>query len=200
MVHSASDALFALSAGIPAPVAHAKRRAIEQPFTRSCDDGVGRLFAVLAAHLPPGAKVLEIGTGVGIATAWLVSGLGSRTDVDILSFEVDDTLSATTRTYRWPSYVRIGTADAKTALADHPSTFDLILVDASRLTLDRIDAIVDAVRRAGMLVVDHTASSAAASEPETSLTTLRKTVLDHDKLVAVDIAWSNGLLVATKRL
>jgi predicted O-methyltransferase YrrM len=199
MVDSASDALFALSARIPAPVAHAKRRAVEQRFTRSCDDSVGRLLAVQAAHLPPNARVLEIGTGVGIATAWIVSGLGSRNDVEILSVEVDDTLSATARTYHWPSYVRIETTDAETALADYPDTFDLILADASASTLDHVDAIVDAARSGGMLIFDHNAVSAAATEPDTSLTTLRQTVLDHNKLIAVDIDWASGLLVATKR-
>jgi predicted O-methyltransferase YrrM len=195
MVDSASDALFALSARIPAPVAHAKRRAVKQHVTRTCTDGVGRLLAVQAAHLPPGAKVLEIGTGVGIATAWLVSGLGSRTDVEILSVGVDETLSATARTYDWPSYVRIETADAMTVLADHPGTFDLILAGASASTFDDVDAIVGASRSGGMLIFDHNAVSAEASEP----TALRQAVLDHSKLVAVDIDWSSGLLVASKR-
>lgn len=194
MVDSASDALFALSAGIPAPVAHSKRRAVKQQlFTRSRDDSVGRFLAVQAAHLPPNAKLLELGTGVGIATAWLVSGLGSRTDVDILSVEPDDTLSAAARTYQWPSYVRIETADAATALADHPDTFDLILADASPSTVDHVEAIVDASRSGGMLIFNHN-----AVEPD-ALTTLRQTVLDHDTLVAVDIDWAGGLLIAAKR-
>jgi protein-L-isoaspartate O-methyltransferase len=155
---------------------------------------------VEAAHLPLNAKVLEIGTGVGIATAWLVAGLGSRTDVEILSVEIDDTLSATARRDDWPSYVRIKTANVETALADHPSTFDLILADASASTLDRVDAMVDASRPRGMLIFfHHTGIDAAASEPEdTPLTRLREFVLDHNELLAVDINWSGGLLIAAK--
>ncbi len=201
MVDNASDALFALTVGIPAPVAHAKRRGVAQRFAESCDDDVGRLLAVQAAHLPTGAKVLEIGTGVGIATAWLVAGLGSRTDVDIFSVEADETLSATARSYQWPSYVRIETANVDTALADHPSTFDLILADASASTLDLADAMVDASRSGGMLIFNRNAfRAAAASEPEdAALSALRQIVLDHDRLVAVDIEWTGGLLIAAKR-
>jgi predicted O-methyltransferase YrrM len=201
MVGRASDGLFAISGRIPAPVAHAKRRAGEQRFTRSCNDGVGRLLAVQAAHLPPNAKVLEIGTGVGIATAWLVSGLGSRTDVDILSVEIDDTLGATARGDDWPSYVRIETANVERALADHPGAFDLILADASTLTCDHVDTIVDASRERGMLILfHHTGVDAAASEPEdTPVTRLREFVLDHNELVAVEIDWSGGLLIAAKQ-
>jgi predicted O-methyltransferase YrrM len=113
--------------------------------------------------------------------------------------ELDDTLSAAARAYQWPSYVRIETADAETALAHHPDTFDLILADASALTPDHVDALVDASRSGGMLIFDHNVVSAAATEPDTSLTTLRHPVLDHDKLIAVDIDWASGLLVATKR-
>ncbi len=201
MVGRASDGLFAISGRIPAPVAHAKRRAVEQRFTRSCHDSVGRLLAVQAAHLPPNSKVLEIGSGVGIATGWLVSGLGSRTDVDIFSVEADETLSATARSYQWPSYVRIETANVETALSDYPSTFDLILADASALTADHVDTMVDAARSRGMLILfHHTGVDAAASEPEdTPVPRLREFVLNHNELVAVDIDWSGGLLIATKR-
>jgi predicted O-methyltransferase YrrM len=199
MVENASDVLYALSARIPAPVAHAKRRPVRQVFTRPLDDSVGRVLAVQAAHLRPNARVLEIGAGVGIATAWLITGLGPRTDVDILSVDVDTALSAAAaRTYQWPSYVRIETADAATTMADHPDTFDLILADASASTLDHVNAIVDASRSGGMLIFNRTTVSATANGPDTSLTALRQTVLDHDKLVAVDIDWSTGLLIASK--
>jgi predicted O-methyltransferase YrrM len=201
MVDSASDAMFAHIVGIPAPVAHAKRRGVAQRFGRSFADDVGRLLAVQAAHLPTGAKILEIGTGAGIATAWLVAGLGSRTDVDIISVEADETLSATVRSYQWPTYVRIETASVETALADHSSSFDLIVADASASTLDHVSAMIDASPSRGMLIfLHHTGIDAAASEPEdTHHTKLREFVLDHDKLVAVDIDWSGGLLIAAKR-
>jgi predicted O-methyltransferase YrrM len=83
-------------------------------------------------------------------------------------------------------------------MADHPDTFDLILADASASTLDHVNAIVDASRSGGMLIFNRTTVSATANGPDTSLTALRQTVLDHDKLVAVDIDWSTGLLIASK--
>ena len=200
MVDSASDALFALTADIPAAVAHAKCRAVEHPSSRSCNDAVGRLLAVQAAHLPPGAKILEMGAGVGIATAWLVAGLGSRTDVEILSVEAGETLSATTRTYDWPRYVRIETADPETALVDHPGAFDLILADTSASSFDHLDAIVGASRPGGMLIFVHDAVTAALGAAEaTPLSALHQTALRDDKLVAVGLDWSGGLLIAAKR-
>ena len=43
----------------------------------ACEPGVGRLLAVLAAAVPVYGRILEMGTGVGVGTAWIVYGLGS---------------------------------------------------------------------------------------------------------------------------
>ncbi len=169
MVESGSDTLFALSTGIPTPVAGAKRQAVKhQLTTRFCDDRVGRLLAVHAAHLQPDAKILQLGAGAEVTTAWLVAGLGSRTDVDILVME---------------------------GAVVHPDAFDLILADATAAALDRIDEIVDSARAGGMLIIDHT----KVIEPDTAVAQLRQAVLGHDKLVAVEIDWASGLLIAAKR-
>ena len=203
LVENASDDLYALSAGIPEPVAHAKLRAVDQHLGRACPDDLGRLLAVLAAQLPAGAEILEIGAGVGLVTAWLVAGLGPRGDVHILSVEADEILSAAARTYPWPPFVRVDTMDAMTVLANHPGDFDLVLTDASAWTADDVNTIVDAARPGGMLVFDHSATRPTATPTGlgdiSSLETLRRTVLNHDSLVAADIDWLTGLLIATKR-
>ena len=61
--------------------------------------------------------------------------------------------------------------------------------------------MVGASRSGGLLIFNRSAfRAAAASEPEDApLSALRQTLLDHDKLVAVDIDWSGGLLIAAKR-
>ena len=46
----------------------------EAGFTMSCEERTGSLLAVLAAARP-GGRILELGTGVGEGTAWLLSGM-----------------------------------------------------------------------------------------------------------------------------
>ena len=46
---------------MPPLVADAASRARQAGFPMSCDPAVGRLLAVLAAHLPARAKVAELG-------------------------------------------------------------------------------------------------------------------------------------------
>jgi predicted O-methyltransferase YrrM len=200
LVDNASDELYALSAHIPQPVIHAKRRAVAEHFARACPDDVGRLLAVQAAHLPTGAGILEIGAGVGVMTAWLVAGLGSRGDVRIVAIETDETLSAAARAYRWPPFVRLEPLHAATALAGHTGGFDLVFADASAWTADDVSAIVDASSPGAMLVLAYNAAKPTAAGPaDTTQEARRRAVLGHDDLVATDFAAPSSLLIATKR-
>ncbi|CAL9333704.1 O-methyltransferase [Streptomyces sp. enrichment culture] len=61
---------------VPERVAAAERFAAAAGFTRSCIPEVGRLLRLAAAAKPDGV-VAESGTGAGVGTAWLHSGLGA---------------------------------------------------------------------------------------------------------------------------
>ncbi|MBB4715676.1 hypothetical protein BJ965_005558 [Streptomyces luteogriseus] len=60
---------------VPARVLAAERLAAEAGFEKSCIAEVGRLLRTAAAS-KPGGVVAESGTGSGVGTAWLHSGLG----------------------------------------------------------------------------------------------------------------------------
>src|ERR1700685_3498593 len=96
---------------VPPLVAAALTRARRAAFPMSCDPAVGRLLAVLAAHLPEGARVLELGTGIGVGTAWLVSGLLPRTNVEVTSVEKDLGTAATAAGGDWPPFVSLRCGD-----------------------------------------------------------------------------------------
>ena len=95
----------------------------------SCEPAVGALLAVLAGHLPEGSRVLELGTGTGVGTAWIVSGLLPRTDVTVVSVEKDPATAAAA-SGDWPSFADLRCADALEVLGES-GTFDLIFADAA---------------------------------------------------------------------
>lgn len=201
MVGGASDSLFALSSHIPAEVAAAKRRAVAMNFSMSCEDGVGRFLAMIANHLPADAKVLELGTGVGVGTAWIVSGIGARNDIEVVSVELDDRLGASTAAYAWPPYVQLEIADART-LVDNPEAFDLIFADATPFKYEHIDAILNSLRPKGMIIVDDVDVSAAGNNEAATprVAALRSVLLNHSQLLTVDLQnLASGVIVATKR-
>lgn len=102
---------------MPALVAAAASRARSAGFWLSCEPAVGQLLAVLAAHLPVGARVLELGTGAGVGTAWIACGLLPRTDVTVTTIEKDPQTAALAARAAWPQFATCEWATRLTCLA-----------------------------------------------------------------------------------
>jgi predicted O-methyltransferase YrrM len=197
-IASASRRLFAVLSGDPPAVAEAKLRASELGFRESARDEVGRLLAVLAAAVPPDGRILEVGTGAGRGTAWIASGLDRRTDVEVVSVEVEPRLVEAMRGSRWPDYVRMVGADAVEAL---PSLgkFDLVFADAAPVKYHHLEAVLAALRPGGLLVVDDLeAHEQSTDEQRAEKEALRSALLEDPDLQAVALDASSGLLIAAR--
>jgi hypothetical protein len=96
---------------VPELVQAAQQRAERAGFAMSCEPAVGRFLAVLAAAVPPGGRVLEMGTGAGVGTAWLAEGLAGRRDATITSVEVDSATAAVAQAGDWPPTVTLLVGD-----------------------------------------------------------------------------------------
>ena len=151
----------------PPAVAAAIERARAAGFVISSRECVGRLLAVLAAAVPEGGRVLEMGTGVGMATAWIVTGLGDRRDVEVVTVERDPRLAESLRAWPWPAFVRLLQADALDALG-RLGTFDLVFPDSHAGKYLGLDRTLAALRPGGMLLVDDMTPMPAAGGEGTS--------------------------------
>jgi predicted O-methyltransferase YrrM len=186
-------------ARLPDPVRLAIERAARARFTMSCDHGTGRLLAVLAAAVPAAGRVLELGTGTGVGTAWIIHGLRERTDVEVVTVEIDATTALLAAQYPWPPWVRLVTGDA-VEVARGAGRFDLIFADAQGGKWDGLDTTVAALRPgAHLLVDDMTPGEFADDEHARKTAQVRVRLLDHPDLVSVEIGWSTGLILSTRR-
>ena len=183
---------------LPSPVAAAVARARQAGFLMSCDPAVGRLLAVLAAHLPEGARVLELGTGTGVGAAWIVSGLLPRTDVTVTSVEKDPGTATVAASGDWPSFVDLRRGDALEVLAEG-GTFDLIFADAPGGKWEGLDRSVAALRPRGLLVVDDmtpepdwTDSRRAAQDK------VRQALLSAPELTSAELAVGSGMILSVR--
>lgn len=183
---------------LPPLVAAAVARARQAGFLMSCDPAVGRLLAVLAAHLPEGARVLELGTGTGVGTAWIVSGLLPRTDVTVTSVEKDPGTATVAASGDWPSFVDLRRGDALEVLAEG-GTFDLIFADAPGGKWEGLDRSVAALRPRGLLVVDDmtpepdwTDSQRAAQDK------VRQALLSAPELTSAELAVGSGMILSVR--
>jgi demethylmenaquinone methyltransferase/2-methoxy-6-polyprenyl-1,4-benzoquinol methylase len=185
---------------VPPRVVAARSRAERLGFEYSCDDGTGRLLAVLAAAVREGGRILELGTGVGAGCAWIVHGLGPRTDVEVVSVEIDPFNASAAAEQSWPGYVNLRVGNALELL---PSlgTFDLIFPDAPAGKWTGLDRTVAALRPGGVLVVDDMIPPPHFREDwKTSLERARENLLANPELIAVEIADLTGVILATKRI
>lgn len=189
-----------MPAVLPEAVRLAAERAERAGFSMSCDPGAGRLLAVLAAAVPANGRVLELGTGTGVGTAWIVHGLRGRDDVEVVTVEIDAATAALAAQYRWPPWVGLRTGDAL-EVTRRAGRFDLIFADAQGGKWEGLDATVAALRPGGQLLVDDMTPGEFADEHHMRKTAeVRSRLLGHPDLISVEIAWSSGLILSTRRI
>lgn len=187
-----------VSTGLPEPVTAAIAVARRAGFSMSCEAEVGALLAVLAAAVPDGGRILELGTGVGVGTAWLIHGLGSRTDVELVTVDNDQGAADLAAQAAWPSYVRRVVGDAVEVTAGE-GAFDLIFADAQGGKWEGLETTVAALRPGGHLLVDDmNPPSFADSNHEEKTSEVRTRILNHPDLISVPMAWSSGLILSTR--
>jgi predicted O-methyltransferase YrrM len=120
----------------------------------ACIPPVGRLLQVLASG-KPGGRIGEQGTGAGVGTAWLTSGLCGN--AQLISVEIDP-LRATEVAKLFVDYpdVEIRMGDWHDVMSPN-EPYDLLFMDATPrgdLVPAKWDAFVDLIKIGGQIVMD----------------------------------------------
>lgn len=184
---------------LPGSVLAAYERAASAGFQLACEVEVGRLLAALAAAVPSGGRVLEIGTGVGVGLAWLVHGLGARRDVEVVTVELDNQVQRTALSAPWPPWVRFESGDGAEVVG-RLGQFDLIFPDAPGGKIFKLRRTVAALREGGVLVVDDMDLTRHDDEQlRSALAVVRHRLLGNAELVYAELGFSSGVIVAVKR-
>ena len=183
-------------------VTAARRRARDAGFAQSCEAAVGRLLATLAANVPDGGRVLELGTGAGVGTAWIISGLLPRADVTVVTVERDHATAALTQDAGWPPFVTRMRDDGLAALAGMRArdiAFDLIFADAPAGKWDGLDQVIAALAPHGMLIVDDmTPQPGWSDEHQAATEQVRRTLLAAPELTSVELAHGSGVILSAR--
>jgi predicted O-methyltransferase YrrM len=162
-----------------------------------CRNETGRLLATLAATRT--GTLAEFGTGCGVGTAWLRSGVkpGAR----ILTAELDEKLAgAAQEIFQDDDQVDVLSADWSTLRDKGP--FSLLFLDSGVPTEVGVDSIADLVEEGGIVVLDDFAP--CEGWPPVSygrVDTLREEWLTDDRFTAVEVmvATDATAIIATRR-
>jgi predicted O-methyltransferase YrrM len=162
-----------------------------------CRNETGRLLAMLAATRT--GTMAEFGTGCGVGTAWLRSGM--RGDATILTAELDAKLAeAAAVIFEDDPQVEVRSADWSTLLDQGP--FSLLFLDSGVPTEVSVDSIADLVESGGLVVLDDF-TPCELWPPVTygRVDTLREQWLTDDRFTAVEVmvAPDASVVIATKR-
>lgn len=162
-----------------------------------CRNETGRLLATLAATRT--GTLAEFGTGTGVGTAWLRSGI--REQARILTAELDATLAeAAGEIFAGDDQVEVLSADWSTLRDRGP--FSLLFLDAREPKNAGADMIIDLVEPGGVVVLDDfTPCSSWPPVYEGRVDTLREQWLTDDRFTSVEVMVADdaSVLLATKR-
>ncbi|MEU3886934.1 class I SAM-dependent methyltransferase [Streptomyces sp. NPDC029041] len=182
---------------VPARVLAAERLAVEAGFAKSCIREVGRLLRTAAAA-KPGGVVAESGTGSGVGTAWLHSGLGDG--ARLITVERDEELARRAAgVFADDSRVSVLTGDWR--LLERHAPFDVFFCDGGGKR-DDPRRVVELLAPGGILVLDDfTPSDRWPPRFEGEVDELRLFYLTHPDLDAAEILTTptSSAVVAARR-
>jgi len=166
-------------------------------FVSFCRNETGRLLAALAASRS--GTLAEFGTGCGVGTAWLRSGI--RPGAHILTAELDPKLAdAAGAIFVEDDTVEVLAADWSLLLDRGP--FSLLFLDSREPKDGGPDQIADLVEPGGVVVLDDfTPCSSWPPVYEGRVDVLRERWLTDERFTTVEVmvAADASVLIATRR-
>ena len=167
-------------------------------FKMTSDPRVGSLLAALVAA-KPGGRFLELGTGTGHATAWLLAGMDEASTLETV--DTDATVVATAQKYLGTDpRVAFRVLDAAEFLRQSSSPFDLIYADAWPGKFSQLDEALALLRPGGIYVIDDLLPQPNWPEGHApKVPTLIKNIEQQEKFVTVKLAWASGLMLVVRR-
>jgi predicted O-methyltransferase YrrM len=167
-------------------------------FTMASEAKTGALLATLAAS-KPGGRLLEIGTGTGLGTAWLLSGMDAAARLD--SVDVDaDVVAVARRHLGGDARVTFHVADGAEFLGRLPrGAFDLIYADSWPGKFTHLDEALALLRVGGVYFIDDLLPQPNWPDGHAPKVPVLIDALERrDDFTTVKLAWASGLMLAVR--
>jgi predicted O-methyltransferase YrrM len=184
----------------PATLTEIERDSETLGFSMASDFRTGALLRTLATAKPNGS-FLEIGTGTGISTAWILDGMSQ--DATLLTIDNDDRVAAIASKYLGHDpRVRFQVGDGLEFLDSiSDQRFDFIFADSWPGKYDELDKALRLLKPGGLYLIDDMLPQPNWPEGhEAKAERLIQTLEANEELRITKLNWSSGLIVATKRV
>ncbi len=183
----------------PAAVAAIRAETVALGFQMVSEPQVGALLAALAAS-KPGGRILELGTGTGHGTAWLLSGMDA--EARLHTVDIDPAVVAVARRHlghdpRVTFHLLDGAAFLEST---EGNGFDLIYADAWPGKFSHLDEALALLRPGGLYVIDDLLPQPNWPEGHTAkVPALVADLEGRARFTSVKLAWASGVMIVTRR-
>jgi predicted O-methyltransferase YrrM len=183
----------------PSTLARILERTAELGFTMASEDRTGSWLRTLAASKPAG-RFLELGTGTGIATAWLLDGMDRASE--LTSVDIDPQVQAIAReSLSSDPRLTLVTEDGLAFLKRQPPhSFDFVFADAMAGKYEEWDAALRTVKPGGFYVIDDMLPQANwPAGHALKARALAAELAARADFAATPMAWASGLILAVRK-
>jgi predicted O-methyltransferase YrrM len=160
---------------------------------------VGALLRTLARSVGDG-RVLELGTGPGTSTAWIIDGMTAG--ATLTTVELDPAIADVARSVLGDDpRISFRVGDGSSLLREFVDvSFDLIFADTWPGKYWDLDLALDLLAPGGVYVVDDMLPQPNWPDDHAEKVTNLLQVLDeHPELIVTRMAWSTGVVMASRR-
>jgi predicted O-methyltransferase YrrM len=183
----------------PKTLARILERTAELGFGMASEERTGALLRTLAAS-KPGGRFLELGTGTGIATAWLLDGMNSASR--LISLDVDARFQEVAReAFLKDERLTLIVEDAISFLQrQETASFDFVFADAMDGKYEGLEEALRVVKAGGFYVIDDMLPQ--ANWPDGHALKVEALLSDLSARADLEIspmAWASGIVVAAKQ-
>jgi len=190
-----NDLLFA---DVPEVYEKIKSATDELKFNMASDLQTGSLLKTLVAS-KPGGRFLELGTGTGLATSWIVSGMDENSS--LVSIDYNKSLVGVAEKHICDERVEFIVADGYEWISKYcGSKFDLIFADAMPGKYDLFEETIDMLNRNGFYIIDDMLPQPnwPIGHDERVKDFITK-LENRDDLLLTKLNWSTGIIIVVKK-
>lgn len=167
-------------------------------FTLASEPKTGSILRTLAAS-KPGGQFLEIGTGTGIGSCWILDGMDSESR--LMTVDQDAAVSAIAQRHLGPDKrVEFVTTNAEVFLQNiGTERFDFIFADTYPGKFLLLDNALGALRLGGLYIIDDLLPQPGwGVDHQEKVDMLIRDLENRPDLVLTKLNWASGLIVATR--
>lgn len=173
-------------------------RTCQLGFDMASEARTGTLLRSLAASKPSG-RFLELGTGTGISTAWLLAGMDARSH--LTSVDTNAQFQDVAREFlESDGRLTLVLADGLQFLKQQPAeTYDFVFADAMPGKYEGLQECLRVIKPGGFYVIDDMLPQQnwpAAHAEKVPL--LLDALARQENLTVVEMAWASGIVIGVK--